>query len=162
MAFDAWRHAEAVSEQTHRSRSADETERLGFALASQLQPGDVVLIAGELGSGKTTLVRGICRALGVAAPVTSPTFALSHRYDSDAGELAHLDLYRLGTLSSEEQSLFADEITDATFAFLEWPDNVLPQLDLANQAAWRIELTHAGEDQRQILVTRAECFGQAP
>src|SRR5437667_10997766 len=73
------------------SRSPEETERIAGELAAELEVGDVVTVAGEIGSGKTTFVRGACRALGVTAPVTSPTFTIGHRYDG----VSHLDLFRL-------------------------------------------------------------------
>ena len=73
------------------SASAGETERIAAALAERLRSGDVVTVSGELGSGKTTFVRGACRALGVTSPVTSPTFTIGHRYVG-AMEISHLDL----------------------------------------------------------------------
>jgi tRNA A37 threonylcarbamoyladenosine biosynthesis protein TsaE len=63
------------------SASADETEAIAARLACRLSPGDVVTVSGELGTGKTTFVRGACRALGVTSPVTSPTFTIGHRYE---------------------------------------------------------------------------------
>ena len=78
-----------------QTASAAETEALGAALARELRPGDVVLLSGELGSGKTTFVRGALRALGVKGPVTSPTFTLARRYAGDGVEVSHLDLHRL-------------------------------------------------------------------
>src|SRR3954469_20111831 len=71
------------------------TERAGAELAARPGPGDVVLVSGELGAGKTTFVRGALRALGVRGPVTSPTFVVGHSYDGAAGPVSHLDLYRL-------------------------------------------------------------------
>ena len=76
------------------SASDSETEAAGARLAQALAPGDVVGVAGELGAGKTTFVRGACRALGVTAPVTSPTYTIGHRYEGRL-PVAHLDLYRL-------------------------------------------------------------------
>jgi tRNA threonylcarbamoyladenosine biosynthesis protein TsaE len=80
---------------TETTASAAETEALGARIAADLEPGDVVLVRGELGAGKTTLIRGACRALGVEGPITSPTFTIGQRY---AGRIpvSHLDLYRLG------------------------------------------------------------------
>ncbi|MFZ0090331.1 MAG: tRNA (adenosine(37)-N6)-threonylcarbamoyltransferase complex ATPase subunit type 1 TsaE, partial [Solirubrobacteraceae bacterium] len=92
-----------------QSADAAETEALGGRLASELAPGDVVLIEGELGSGKTTLVRGACRVLGVAGPVTSPTFTIGQRYRGTRIPIvAHVDLYRLGSLADEDPDLLAD------------------------------------------------------
>jgi tRNA threonylcarbamoyladenosine biosynthesis protein TsaE len=78
-----------------------ETEAAGAELAAGLAPGDVVLVTGELGSGKTTFVRGAVRALGVDGPVTSPTFTIGHVLPGRP-EVAHVDLYRLGSLAGED------------------------------------------------------------
>src|SRR6478609_5174466 len=75
--------------------SAAETEALGAELAERLEPGDVVVVSGEVGAGKTTLIRGACRALGIEGPVTSPTFTIGQRYEGGRLPIAHLDLYRL-------------------------------------------------------------------
>src|SRR6266516_2849771 len=83
------------------SRSPEETERIAGELAAELEVGDVVTVSGELGSGKTTFVRGACRALGVTAPVTSPTFTIGHRYPGDP-DVSHLDLYRVVGVDAEE------------------------------------------------------------
>src|SRR3954463_652690 len=85
--------------------SAEETERVGAAVAAELRPGDVVLVSGELGAGKTTWVRGALRALGVTEAVTSPTFVLGVLYDGADGPAAHLDLYRLAGLQDEDPGL---------------------------------------------------------
>ena len=90
-----------------RTASAAETEAVGERLATDLAPGDVVLVSGELGAGKTTLIRGACRALGVSEPVTSPTFTIGHRY-SGRVPVAHLDLYRLEGLEGEDPALLDD------------------------------------------------------
>ena len=99
----------------------DETEAAGAELALTLEPGDVVLVSGELGSGKTTFVRGAARALGVEGPVTSPTFTIGHVLGGTP-EIAHLDLYRLGSLAGEDPALLTDYLTPERVAFVEWPD----------------------------------------
>ena len=76
-------------------KSAAETEALGAELAERLAPGDVVVVSGEVGAGKTTLIRGACRALGIEEPVTSPTFTIGQRYGGGRLPVSHLDLYRL-------------------------------------------------------------------
>src|SRR5262249_33881262 len=85
--------------------SAEETERAGAAVAGELRPGDVVLVSGELGAGKTTWVRGALRALGVTEAVTSPTFVVGILYEGAGGPVAHLDLYRLAGLADEDPGL---------------------------------------------------------
>ena len=124
-----------------------ETEAVGADLAARLRPGDLVLVSGELGSGKTTFVRGACRALGVQGPVTSPTFTIGQVYAADGVEVAHLDLFRLDSLSGEEPGLLDDYVTPARISFVEWPGAGLPELP---SPAARVTLTHAGGDRRTI------------
>src|SRR6266513_2155912 len=94
------------------SASAADTEAAGARLAEGLTAGDVVLVSGELGAGKTTFVRGAARALGVEGPVTSPTFEIGHLYEGRVA-VAHLDLYRLPTLAGEDLALLDDYLTPA-------------------------------------------------
>jgi len=93
---------------------------MAATVASALVAGDVVTVSGELGSGKTTFVRGACRALGVTAPVTSPTFTVGHRYAGNP-DVSHLDLFRFRGVSAAEwgdlEPYFADAI-----CFVEWPE----------------------------------------
>ena len=130
------------------TRSAEETEAAGAELAERLAPGDVVLVTGELGSGKTTFVRGAARALGVVGPVTSPTFTIGHVLPGRV-EVAHLDLYRLGSLAGEDPALLDDYLTDERVAFVEWPAAAEPQL---RRVAARVRLEHAGEERRRITI----------
>jgi len=102
------------------SSSPQETEAVGAALARVLEPGDVVTVAGELGAGKTTLVRGACRALDVTDAVTSPTFTIGHRYHGTV-DVSHLDLYRFAAVSDEEWGDLEPYFDDA-IAFVEWPE----------------------------------------
>src|SRR2546421_10945030 len=101
--------------------SPEETEAAGAELAARLRPGDLVLVSGELGTGKTTFVRGACRALGVTGRVTSPTFTIGQVYAADGIEVAHLDLFRLDTLAGEDPALLDDYVTPARISFVEWP-----------------------------------------
>jgi tRNA threonylcarbamoyladenosine biosynthesis protein TsaE len=126
-----------------------ETEALGAKLAAGLRAGDVVLVRGELGSGKTTLVRGAARGLGVSDPVTSPTFGIGHRYSGAQVTVAHLDLYRLASLAREDPGLLEDYLGPDRIAFVEWPEIGDAQL---GAPALRITLTHAGGDRRRIEV----------
>jgi tRNA threonylcarbamoyladenosine biosynthesis protein TsaE len=131
-----------------RTASPDETEALGAALAAELDPGDVVLVAGELGAGKTTFVRGAARALGVQEPVTSPTFTIGARYHGRV-PIAHLDLYRLGgDLEAEEPGLLEDYLTADAIAFVEWPDAAAPEL--SGRRLRYVRLAHAGGDARTV------------
>jgi tRNA threonylcarbamoyladenosine biosynthesis protein TsaE len=137
---------------------ADETEARGAELAAGLRAGDVVLVEGELGAGKTTFVRGAARALGVEAPVTSPTFTIGQRYSARGrvDAVSHLDLYRIGELGDEEPGFLADYIAPDTIAFVEWPpggDEAIP--GLARIAA-RVRLFHAGGDKRILEIEESE------
>lgn len=129
-----------------RTTSAAETEAVGERLAGRLEPGDVVLVSGELGAGKTTLIRGACRALGVTEQVTSPTFTIGHRYTGRV-RVSHLDLYRLEGLKGEDPALLDDYVGPDTVAFIEWPQVAGPGLD---RVTARVELRHAGGDEREI------------
>ena len=131
------------------THSPAETEAAGAALAGDLTPGEVVLVSGELGSGKTTFVRGACRALGVEGPVTSPTFTIGQVLGSDP-EVAHLDLYRLGSLAGEDPALLEDYLTPDRVGFVEWPDVAEPAFE---RVAARVLLEHAGGDRRRITVS---------
>jgi tRNA threonylcarbamoyladenosine biosynthesis protein TsaE len=128
--------------------SPEETEAAGADLARRLEAGDVVLVSGELGSGKTTFVRGAARALGVAGPVTSPTFTIGHVLPGSP-EIAHLDLYRLGSLAGEDPALLDDYLTANRIAFVEWPEPARP---LVERPAARVWLEHAGGDRRRIRI----------
>jgi tRNA threonylcarbamoyladenosine biosynthesis protein TsaE len=102
------------------SDSPEETERLAARVAATLVPGDVVLVQGELGSGKTTFVRGAARALGVEGPVTSPTYTIGHRYEGEP-DVSHLDLYRFKDVSAAEWADLEPYFDDAV-VFVEWPE----------------------------------------
>ena len=107
---------------SHQSSGPDETEAIGAHVAEGLRPGDVVLVEGELGAGKTTLVRGAARALGVTVPVTSPTFTIGQRYPAPV-PVAHLDLFRISDIGAEDPELLADYLAPDTITFIEWPSH---------------------------------------
>src|SRR4029453_6900866 len=102
------------------TRSPEETEALAARVAGELRPGDVVTVAGELGSGKTTFVRGACRALGVEKPVTSPTYTIGHRYEG-AVPVSHLDLYRFEDVSEADWGAL-EPYFEGAVVFVEWPE----------------------------------------
>ncbi|MEA2441449.1 MAG: tRNA threonylcarbamoyladenosine biosynthesis protein TsaE [Thermoleophilaceae bacterium] len=140
-----------MSQPTRETHSPAETEAAGADLAKRLAPGDVVLVSGELGAGKTTFVRGACRALGVAGVVTSPTYTIGQVYTAAAGrEIAHLDLYRLVSLQGEDPALLDDYLTSERIAFVEWP--AAGEAGIERVAA-RVRIAHAGGDRRMIEVT---------
>ena len=129
-----------------RTTSAAETEALGERLAAELGPGDVVLVGGELGAGKTTLIRGACRALGVTEPVTSPTFTIGNRYRGRV-PVSHLDLYRLEDMGMEDPALLEDYLDPDAIAFVEWPRVAEPEIERVSR---RVEIRHAGGDAREV------------
>ncbi len=134
------------------SHSAAETEALGARLATGLAAGDVVLLEGELGTGKTTFVRGACRRLGVTGPVTSPTFTIGQRYRAPV-PVSHLDLYRLDSLAGEDPDLLADYLQPDTIAFVEWPNAGGDEAADAARIVIRVHLEHAGGDRRRLTIT---------
>jgi tRNA threonylcarbamoyladenosine biosynthesis protein TsaE len=137
-----------MSPDVKHTHGPEATEAAGAELARRLAPGDVVLVSGELGSGKTTFVRGACRALGVEGPVTSPTFTIGQVL-GESPEVAHLDLYRLGSLAGEDSALLDDYLTPQRVGFIEWPAVAEPALE---RVAARVLLEHAGGDRRRITV----------
>ena len=135
-----------------QTESPAETEAIAAELARALRPGDIVLVSGELGAGKTTFVRGACRALGVTGAVTSPSFTIARRYDGDI-PISHLDLYRLADLDAEDPALLADELAGDRIAFVEWPEVGAPVGLDPDRVAARVRLEHRGGDRRGVTVT---------
>jgi len=127
--------------------SARETEGLGARLAGGLRAGDVVAVAGDLGTGKTTFVRGACRALGVEGPVSSPTFTIGNRYTAPV-PVAHLDLYRVAGLEPEEWGDL-EPYFDGTIAFVEWPEHAGAWLPPVRAA---VSLEHVDESHRRVTI----------
>lgn len=138
-----------------RTGSAAETEAVGARIGSLLVPGDVALVSGELGSGKTTLIRGACRALGVEAPIQSPTFTIGRRYRGRV-PISHLDLFRLPSLADEDPGLLADYLEPTAIVFIEWPAVAEPRVVEGEWPGMRIRarvaIRHAGGDRREIEV----------
>ena len=124
---------------------------LAAKLAAVLHPGDVVTVSGELGAGKTTFVRGACRALGVTGPVTSPTFTIGHRY---AGRvpISHLDLFRFASVSPAEWGDL-EPYFDGAVCFVEWPEAAgagLPPVSVA------VRLQHVDPTHRLVVLESQE------
>ena len=129
------------------SAAPAETEALAAALAHELRGGDVVTVSGELGSGKTTFVRGACRALGVEVPVTSPTFTIGHRYPAEPVDVAHLDLYRFQGFSAAEWGDLEPYFQEA-ICFVEWPEAAAGALPPV-----RVEVRLSHIDRARRLIT---------
>jgi tRNA threonylcarbamoyladenosine biosynthesis protein TsaE len=128
------------------THSAAETEAFGERFGKRLRPGDMVLLTGELGAGKTTLVRGVARGTASVAQVASPTFQLVRVYPGRV-QLAHIDLYRIET-PSELGDLGLDELLDQGAVVVEWGD----RLDAPDAAV--IELEHLGGERRAVRTKR--------
>jgi tRNA threonylcarbamoyladenosine biosynthesis protein TsaE len=134
-----------------RSSSPAETEAIGARLARRLAPGDVVTVSGELGSGKTTFVRGACRALGVTSHVTSPTFTIGHRYPGDP-DVSHLDLFRFQGVSAAEWGDLEPYFEDA-ICFVEWPEAAAGALPPPRA---EVRLSHVDPAHRLISLESSE------
>jgi tRNA threonylcarbamoyladenosine biosynthesis protein TsaE len=139
-----------VSEQVHETSTPAETEALGANAAQRLRAGDVVLVSGDLGAGKTTFVRGACRALGVSGPVTSPTFTIGSRY-SGRVPISHIDLHRLDGLAGEDPALLADYLAPDAIVFVEWPERA-DGGTAPEGVVLRVLLEHLGGDRRRVAL----------
>jgi tRNA threonylcarbamoyladenosine biosynthesis protein TsaE len=135
----------------HETTTPAQTEALAAELAAGLEVGDVVLVEGELGAGKTTFVRGACRELGIDATVTSPTFTIGQRYPG-AVPVSHLDLYRVVDLRDEDPDLLADYVGPDRIAFVEWPGGAVEILAGLSRLAARVVIEHAGADRRLVTI----------
>jgi tRNA threonylcarbamoyladenosine biosynthesis protein TsaE len=135
-----------------QSQSEADTAAAGCALASQLRPGTIILISGDLGAGKTAFVRGVAEGLGVdPADVSSPTFTLIQEYSGGRVRLQHVDLYRLTPAEADDLGL--DELTlgDVVTA-IEWPDRLTRPFD----QTVRVDIRHGDADARTIIVSTTE------
>jgi tRNA threonylcarbamoyladenosine biosynthesis protein TsaE len=137
---------------TLETDSAAATERLAGTLAAELVPGDLVLVSGDVGAGKTTFVRGACRALGVFDRVTSPTFTIGQLYRGKV-PVSHIDLFRLDSLAAEDPGLLEEYLTPDTISFVEWPPAASAELD-PERVVLRVRLEHRGGDRRRVVVQR--------
>ena len=140
---------ETAETEVIETASPAETEAVGARIAARLEPGDVVLLSGEVGAGKTTLIRGACRALGVSGPVTSPTFTIGQRYAGGRLPVSHLDLYRLASLEGEDPALLDDYLGADGVAFVEWPAAGSGRF---GRPALEVRIEHAGEERRRIAI----------
>jgi tRNA threonylcarbamoyladenosine biosynthesis protein TsaE len=135
-------------------RTRRDTRKLGAEIAGVLQPGDLLLLAGDLGAGKTFLVRSIARALGVTGRVTSPTFTLVQEYPTPRGALVHVDLYRLqGDRLPQELARLGlrERRAEGAIVLVEWGDAAAEAL--GGPPVRRVSLAIAGESARVAMLT---------
>jgi len=130
--------------------SVDETRDLAAALAALARPRDVLVLAGDLGAGKTAFVQGFGRGLGVQERITSPTFTLVHVYDSGRLPIHHLDVYRLDQLSEALDLGLAEMLEEGGVVLIEWGDAISPLLP---HDYLEVRLTFgAGDDDRHLAI----------
>src|SRR5580698_446032 len=115
-----------ITSQQVETRSVAETLEFGGRLARELQRGDVIALSGELGAGKTALVKGIAHGLGITMDVTSPTFTLIHEYVGGRLPLFHVDLYRLDTVSQALAVGIEDYLNGPGVTVIEWAERIAP------------------------------------
>ncbi|MCA1831017.1 MAG: tRNA (adenosine(37)-N6)-threonylcarbamoyltransferase complex ATPase subunit type 1 TsaE [Actinobacteria bacterium] len=131
-----------------RSSTPEETREIAAALASTVRPGDVVVLSGDLGAGKTTFVQGLARALGVEERVTSPSFVLVHEYRG-AMRIQHVDVYRLNTLQELFDLGYEELFAPDALAVIEWGDAVAGALP---PDRLEISITSDDRDARQVAL----------
>jgi tRNA threonylcarbamoyladenosine biosynthesis protein TsaE len=130
--------------------SVDETRELGEALAALARPGDIIVLAGDLGAGKTAFVQGFGRGLGVVQRITSPTFTLVHVYEDGRLPVHHLDVYRLDQLSEALDLGLAEMLDEGGVMLIEWGDAITPVLP---HDYLEVRITFgAGDDDRQLAL----------
>lgn len=134
------------------TRSVDETRQLGAAVADLARPGDVLVLAGDLGAGKTAFVQGFSRGLGITDRVTSPTFTLVHVYEGGRLPVHHLDVYRLDQLSEAVDLGLAEMLDDGGVVLVEWGDAITPVLP---HQLLEVRLTFGDGDDDRTLAFRA-------
>ena len=137
------------------TRSPEETRALGVWLAGRLHAGDVVILTGDLGAGKSELARGIARGLGIRGPVPSPTFTILNVYTEGNVPLYHFDFYRLNSPDEIYEMGMDEYIGGDGIALIEWPDlcrEVIPRDHL------RVSLERKEDDTRQIRMEAAGGF----
>ena len=129
---------------TRTTESPEQTWALAAQLASQIRPGTVIALHGELGAGKTCFVQGLGFAMGVRKPMTSPTFTIANEYETPKGLFVHMDLYRLGSPDELLALGFEQTLRDGAIIAVEWPDRAGDTLP-PDTIHVKIELLQQGE-----------------
>ncbi|WP_426574158.1 tRNA (adenosine(37)-N6)-threonylcarbamoyltransferase complex ATPase subunit type 1 TsaE [Aquihabitans sp. McL0605] len=135
-----------------RTTRAAETQDLAAALAAIAVPGDLVLLAGEMGAGKTAFAQGFARGLGITDPVTSPTFTIVREYSGGRLALHHLDVYRLESLSEVADLGLSEMLDEEAVMLVEWGDAVLPALP---EQYLELRITFGTDDDERHLELRS-------
>jgi len=138
-----------ITSQRVETHGADETLKFGEQLAATLHPGDVLALSGDLGAGKTVLIKGIARGLGVTQDVTSPTFTLVHEYPGGRLPLFHIDLYRLDTVDQALAIGIEEYLNGSGITAIEWAEKIAPLLP---PRTTRIRMESVAENVRRIEV----------
>jgi tRNA threonylcarbamoyladenosine biosynthesis protein TsaE len=139
-----------ITSQQVETKSLEKTLEFGARLAQELQPGDVIALSGELGAGKTALVKGLAHGLGIATEVTSPTFTLIHEYNGGRLPLYHIDLYRLEGVPQALAIGIEEYLSCSGVTVIEWAERITPLLP---PHTTRIRLESLAENTRRIEVT---------
>lgn len=126
------------------TKSAEETARVGEEYAKTLRAGDVVLLDGEMGAGKTAFTKGVAKGLSIQEEVTSPTYAYMNDYD---GILFHFDCYRIESVEQAERLGFSDYFDMGGICLIEWSQNIE---ELLPNGCKRVQITKLGENEREI------------
>ena len=134
---------------TLRSQSPEETVEIGRAFGRTLSPGDVVAIVGNLGSGKTHFVRGVCEALGVQGRATSPTFTIINEYPAAFGAVVHIDLYRIDSRAEIAELGIEEYFNQNCICLIEWAEAVQEFLPLHHHL---VALSHGSTDEEREIV----------
>jgi tRNA threonylcarbamoyladenosine biosynthesis protein TsaE len=133
------------------SGSPEDTAEIAARLAAGLEPGDVVLLTGEVGAGKSTFARAAMRALGVEGAIPSPTFTIGRLYPGRGGmPVAHLDLYRIGSIAEEDPGLLAEYFDPRGILFAEWPGEDSGELIRQAKRSFTVSIAHIDRDRRSI------------
>jgi len=131
------------------THGVDETLEFGARLAGELQQGDVIALSGDLGTGKTVLIKGVARGLGITRDVTSPTFTLVHEYAGGRLPLFHIDLYRLDRIGQALAIGIEDYLNGSGVTASEWAEKIEPRLPARTK---RVRIVWLGENSRRIEV----------
>ena len=138
-------------------KNTSETISFGKDFVTNLRPKSIVILKGPIGAGKTSFVRGIGQGLCIKESITSPTFALSHHYESGSMHLIHMDLYRVeSSLSAKELFIEEEEEleTNKGLLIIEWPELIEPILEIY----WKIEISYASKEGRNFKIYSPKSF----